>query len=196
MSNEQIVKCTFCHGTGNNPHYSGTCPVCKGRGKNEVVGKYMACSSCHGSGQKGGTTLTCYDCRGLGVVPDTRETFMRAREEIREAQEEMVRERPARNASHSVAGGEELTEKPKNKKHADKIEHFPMISRIHDTVGTRQSRNKLSNVLLKLKRGNEKDNEKKHFCQCCGDGVNESVTVRICLGCFSKVKELRTYKEI
>jgi len=172
MSNEQIVKCTFCQGTGNNPHFRGTCPVCKGRGKNEVIGKYMTCSSCHGSGQKGGTSLTCYDCRGLGVVPDTRETFIRAREEIREAQEEMARERPARIATQSVAGGEELTEKPKSKK------------------------NKLSNILLKLKRKNEKDNGKTHFCQCCGDEVTESVTVKICLGCFSKVKKLRTYKEI
>lgn len=93
MSNKQIIKCTFCQGTGNNPHFRGTCPVCKGRGKNNVIGKYMTCSSCRGSGQKGGTTLTCYDCGGLGVVADTRETFIRAREEIREAQEEIVRER-------------------------------------------------------------------------------------------------------
>jgi|SRR3989338_898087 len=125
MSNEQIIKCTFCQGTGNNPHFRGTCPVCKGRGKNEVVGKYMTCSSCRGSGQKGGTTLTCYDCGGLGVVPDTRETFIRAREEIREAQEEIVKER------------KELTEKPtikitptspagrqKSKKHKLSEAHF------------------------------------------------------------------------
>lgn len=176
MSNKQIVKCTFCHGTGNNPHFKGTCPVCKGRGKNEVAGKYMACSSCRGSGQKGGTTLTCYDCRGLGVVPDTRETFMRAREEIREAQEEMARERPARRSLGE--GGEELTEKP-------------MIK-----ITQKIKNHKLSNILSKLKRKNKEDNGKTHFCQCCGDEVNESVTVRICLGCFSKVKELRAHKKI
>jgi len=70
----------------------------------------MSCNSCRGSGQKGGTTLTCYDCGGLGVVPDTRETFIRAREEIKQAQEEIARE------------GEELTEKPKSKKHLAKYE--------------------------------------------------------------------------
>lgn len=173
MSNKQIIKCTFCHGTGNNPHFRGTCPVCKGRGKNEVVGKYMTCSSCRGSGQKGGTTLTCYDCRGLGVVPDTRETFMRAREEIREAQEEMARVK------------EELTEKPMIK-----------ITPASPAGRQKSKKHKLSNILLKLKRGNEKDNGKTHFCQCCGDEVNESVTVKICLGCFSKVKELRAHKKI
>lgn len=143
MSNEQIIKCTFCQGTGNNPHFRGTCPVCKGKGKNEVTGKYMTCSSCRGSGQKGGTTLTCYDCGGLGVIPDTRETFIRAREEIKEAREEIVRER------------QELTEKPKSKK----------------------------NKLL------EEDSQ-THFCQCCGDKVNESMAIKICLDCFGKVKEI------
>lgn len=100
MTNQQTMRCVFCQGTGNNPHFKGTCPACKGRGKNEVPGKYMPCSSCRGCGQKGGTTLTCYDCGGLGVVPDTRETFRKAREEIGEAQEEIARERA------------ELTEKP------------------------------------------------------------------------------------
>jgi len=152
MSNEQIIKCTFCQGTGNNPHYSGTCPVCKGKGKNKLVGKYMTCSSCRGSGQKRGTTLTCYDCEGLGVVPDTRETFIRAREEIKEAQEEIVRER------------QELTEKPKSKKH------------------------KLLNILLK-REDEEDSNSKTHFCQCCGEEVNDSITIKICSDCFGKMKE-------
>lgn len=154
MSKEQIIKCVFCQGTGNNPHFRGTCPVCKGRGKNELIGKYMTCDSCHGSGQKGGTTLTCYDCGGLGVVPDTRETFRRAREEIREAQEEMAREK------------EELTEKPKSKKP------------------------KLANIISKLKRKNEKDNEKAHFCQCCAREINESIQIKVCDDCFGKMKEI------
>jgi len=90
----------------------------------------MACSSCRGSGQKRGTTLTCYDCGGLGVIPDTRETFIRAREEIKEAREEIARER------------QELTD------------------------------------------------SKTHFCQCCGDEVNNSITIKICSDCFGKMKEI------
>ena len=154
MSNEQTTTCVFCKGTGDNPHFKGTCPVCKGRGKNNVVGKHTFCNSCRGSGQKGGTTLTCYDCGGLGIVPDTRETFIRAREEIKEAQEEIARETG------------ELTEKPKSKKH------------------------KLLNILLK-REDEEDSNSKTHFCQCCGDKVNESITIKICRDCFSKLKGLR-----
>ena len=128
----------------------------------------MFCNSCRGSGQKGGTTLTCYDCGGLGVVPDTRETFIRAREEIKQAQEEIARE------------GQELTERPKSKKH--KL---------------------LNRVLRRNDKGDEWDEEKKdeesggktHFCQCCANAVNESVAVKICFDCFNKVKELRAYKE-
>lgn len=163
MSNEQIIKCTFCQGTGNNPHFRGTCPVCKGKGKNKLVGKYIACSSCRGSGQKAGTTLTCYDCGGLGVVADTRETFIRAREEIREAQEEIVRERP------------ELREKP-------------MIK-----IAPKSKKHKLFNILLK---GEDEEDSKTHFCQCCGDEVNDSITIKICSDCFGKVKELRGYKKV
>lgn len=92
MSADQIIKCIFCRGTGNNPHFRGTCPVCKGRGKNQLSGKYMTCGDCRGSGQKGGTTLTCYGCRGLGVIPDTRETFRQAREEIGAARQEIANE--------------------------------------------------------------------------------------------------------
>jgi len=168
MSNEQTTTCVFCKGTGDNPHFKGTCPVCKGRGKNNVVGKHTFCNSCRGSGQKGGTTLTCYDCGGLGIVPDTRETFIRAREEIKEAQEEIARE----------IG--ELTEKPKNTKHADKIEH------------SRQSRNKLLNTFLKRK--DKEDEIPPRFCQCCGDKVNESIVIKICQDCFGKVKELRAHE--
>lgn len=154
MSEEHIIKCAFCRGTGNNPHFRGTCPVCKGKGENEVAGKYMACGNCRGSGQKRGTTLTCYDCGGLGVVPDTRETFRKAREEIGEAQEEMARERA------------ELTDKPK-----------------------------LSDLLDILSKGKDAEGDKIHFCQCCGDKVNESVKIKVCLDCLNQVKELRANKE-
>jgi len=63
------IECGFCRGTGRNPHFRGSCPVCKGKGENQVKGEYMTCGDCRGSGQKRGTTLTCYICGGLGVVP-------------------------------------------------------------------------------------------------------------------------------
>lgn len=156
MSEAQIIKCIFCKGTGNNPHYKGTCPVCKGRGKNQVAGKYITCGSCRGSGGKGGTTLTCYDCGGLGVIPDTRETFRQAREEIRQAQKEMAGERA------------ELTEKP--------------VMEVTE--------------LLNLLTTKDEEDETTHFCQCCGDKVNKSVKIKICLDCLGKVKELKAGKEL
>ena len=89
----RTIKCAFCHGTGENPHFRGTCPVCKGKRKNQVTGRYMACGDCRGSGQKGGTTLTCYTCAGLGIIPDTRPELRQARQEIRKIQAEMAAER-------------------------------------------------------------------------------------------------------
>lgn len=89
---QQIIKCAFCRGTGVNPHFRGTCPVCKGLRKNEMAGKYITCQDCAGTGQKRGTTLTCYSCGGLGVLPDTRQEFKKARKEIKEAQEEIEKE--------------------------------------------------------------------------------------------------------
>lgn len=93
MANQQTIVCSFCKGTGENLHFKGTCPVCKGKGKNQITGKYMACGDCRSSGQKRGTTLTCYTCAGLGVIPDTREELKAARQEIRKVQGEMEEER-------------------------------------------------------------------------------------------------------
>jgi len=90
---QHVIKCAFCKGTGNNPHFRSTCSVCKGKGSKQITGKYMVCDDCHGSGQKRGTTLTCYTCTGLGVVPDMREEFKKARQEIRKAQVEIEEER-------------------------------------------------------------------------------------------------------
>ena len=164
---QQNIKCAFCRGTGNNPHFKGTCPVCKGRGKNEVVGKYMTCSSCRGSGQKGGTTLTCYDCRGLGVVPDTRETFMRAREEIREAQEEIAREK------------EEFKEKRLTKENGvDKL-----LKRLKKTDG--EDKNNPARYTGK----------KKCHCQSCARELMERDTVKVCLECFRQLKGIDIPKE-
>jgi DnaJ-class molecular chaperone len=90
---EHSIKCAFCQGTGNNPHFKGTCPTCRGKGSHRVTGKYMICDDCRGSGQKSGTTLTCYACAGVGVVPDAREELREARREIRKAQQQIEEER-------------------------------------------------------------------------------------------------------
>src|SRR5713226_7810045 len=90
---QHIIKCAFCKGTGNNPHYKGICPACKGKRCYRITGKYMACGDCRGSGQKGGTALTCYTCAGQGVDPDVREEMKEARQGIRKGQEEIGGER-------------------------------------------------------------------------------------------------------
>ena len=52
----------------------------------------------------------------------------------------------------------------------------------------------LLNLLTKKDEKDDKD-DKTHFCQCCGDKVNESVKVKICFDCLNQVKELRAKKE-
>ena len=150
MLKQQTIKCAFCQGTGANPHFTGSCPVCKGRGNNQVIGKFMACSDCHGSGQKRGTTLVCWTCGGLGVVPDRREEFKKARKAIKKAQEEMEIEK------------EEFREKPLTKKAKLRDEEDPV----------------------------EESDEDSRFCQCCAKKVNRASTVKVCLKCFRKLKEL------
>lgn len=115
----KTIVCAFCQGTGNNPHFSGTCPVCKGKGENIITGPFMACSDCHGTGQKRGTSLTCYSCGGLGVAPDTSKIFKKAKKEIEKARKEMDKERrelteksqPASPAGRSAPPHEEKNEK-------------------------------------------------------------------------------------
>lgn len=66
---QQIIKCVFCGGSGRHPYYlKPSCPVCKGKGENEVAGEVQRCRYCKGSGRKSTTTLTCYYCGGLGVA--------------------------------------------------------------------------------------------------------------------------------
>jgi len=110
-NNQKIITCAFCQGTGKHTHFGSTCPVCKGKGENQIKGKFVTCSDCRGTGQKRGTTLTCYTCGGLGIVPDTREEFKKARKEIKKAREEMDKERPA--FTKASAGREEFQKKPR-----------------------------------------------------------------------------------
>jgi RecJ-like exonuclease len=88
-----IIKCVFCEGTGESPYFRHACPVCKGKGNNQITGRYMTCVDCHGSGHKSGTTLTCYDCNGLGVIPDIREELRKAQQEIGKARQMMEEEK-------------------------------------------------------------------------------------------------------
>lgn len=160
MTNQKIIICAFCQGTGKHPHFTGSCPVCKGRGKNQAISKFMTCPDCHGTGQKGGTTLTCFSCGGLGVVPDTREEFKQAREEIRKAQEEIEIERPARQRPEPqvMAGGEELRKKP-------------------------------SALPTEEEDEPEEDEKGRCFCQACANKIDRDSTLKVCLKCFKKIKK-------
>jgi len=171
---QQTIKCAFCKGTGKNPHFTGTCPVCKGKKENLVTGRYMTCSDCRGSGQKGGTTLTCYGCAGLGVIPDTREELRRARKEIRKIHEEMDEERAQLVGSQSSAP---LSESLKFGK-----------------VGRKASRRK-QRVRELTKEDIEEDlqmtQEGEHirFCQSCAKPIKGDDLVKVCLECFKKIKQ-------
>jgi len=69
MKKIKRIICAFCRGSGRHPFYfRPPCPVCKGKGENEVVGEVQTCKHCKGNGRKSTTTLTCYYCGGLGVV--------------------------------------------------------------------------------------------------------------------------------
>lgn len=93
MREKKLIICVFCRGVGVNPYYKGTCPVCKGRGKNQMSELCIKCPDCKGTGRKSGTTLFCYYCSGLGVIPDTQEEIKKARREIVRIQEEMGKEK-------------------------------------------------------------------------------------------------------
>lgn len=148
MLKQQTIKCAFCQGTGVNPHFTGSCPACKGRGENQIRGEVTSCRDCRGSGQKGGTTLTCFTCGGLGVVPDTREVIKKARAEIRKAREEMEKER-------------------------------------------RELRKKPSALLVEETEEDEPEENKEGscFCQSCAKKINRESTIKVCLGCFRRIKK-------
>lgn len=163
MSNEQIIKCVFCQGSGDNPHFRGTCPVCKGRGKNQVTGKYMACGDCRGSGQKRGTTLTCYTCAGLGVIPDTREELRFARQEIRKVQEEMEEEKA------ELAGRQPKADRKANRRKLQSKEFMH-----EDMEGDLQR---------------TQESESVRFCQSCAKSITYNDLIKVCLACFGKIKQ-------
>lgn len=146
MGNPTTIVCAFCKGTGRNPYFTGTCPVCKGQGRNTVVGPFMSCKDCYGTGQKRGTTLTCWICGGLGIVPDRREEFKKAKKEIEKARREMEEER-----REFTEGGRAALPLPK-------------------AQASESSTGKI-------------------FCQCCAAKVSKDSAVKVCLGCFRKIKK-------
>lgn len=165
MLKQQTIKCAFCQGTGENPHFTGSCPVCKGRGKNQIRGKIATCRDCRGSGQKGGTTLTCFTCGGLGVVPDTAEIFKKAKKEIKEAREEMDKERRELREKTQPDSSKKPPKKQAKRKVGRKREAEETVNESEDPKG-------------------------KIFCQSCANRVEKSSTVKICLECLKKIKEL------
>lgn len=159
---QQIIKCAFCKGEGENPHFRSTCPVCKGKRENQVTGKYMACSDCRGSGQKRGTSLTCYTCAGLGVIPDTREELRQARQEIRKIQEEMKEEKAQLTEKQPVIGRKISRRKQKLKELIDE-----------DTEEDSQTW----------------ESEKSKFCQSCAQSTKDNDLIKVCIECFGKINK-------
>lgn len=172
---QQIIKCAFCKETGENPYFKGTCPVCKGKGKNQVTGKYMACGDCHGSGQKRGTSLTCYTCAGLGVIPDTREELRQARQEIRKVQVEMEEEkveltgRQPRDTSRYPSGYRKVDRKPNRRKRQ-----------------MRELVNKDMEEDLQIIQASEDG----RFCQACAKSTKGNDLIKVCLECFGQISKL------
>lgn len=171
MGNPTTIVCAFCKGTGRNPYFTGTCPVCKGQGRNTVVGPFMSCKDCYGTGQKRGTTLTCWICGGLGIVPDRREEFKKAKKEIEKARREMEEER-----REFTEGGRAALPLPKAQARGPSQ---PLTGK------------------KKTKKVNKKETEEdvsesstgKIFCQCCAAKVSKDSAVKVCLGCFRKIKK-------
>jgi len=157
------VKCAFCKGTGDHPHFRGTCPVCKGKGENQVTGKYMACGDCRSSGQKRGTTLTCYTCAGLGVIPDTREELRQARQEIRKAQGEMEEEKA------ELAGRQPKVDRKANRR--------------------KQQVQEVVDVDMEEDWQTAQDSEHTRFCQSCAKSIKGDDLIKVCLECFKKIKQ-------
>lgn len=192
MKGKEIIKCAFCGGHGTNPFYRGTCPVCKGRGKNEVITPYISCRDCRGSGKKSGTTLTCYDCGGVGVVADTREDIKKARSEIREIQKEMEEEKS------------ELYGKV-NKKAIKTPRGWPRQTRTPPTVKEMKRRKKRQHP---KEKPDEFDNflerreasSGKYFCQSCAKEQTLSSAYKVCEECFflykfGKVRKIEPNQE-
>jgi len=146
------------------------CAFCQGTGNNpHYSGNCPVCKG-RGKNEVRGKYMPCSSCRGSGQKKGTTLTcydcaglgvIPDTRETFRIAREEFGEAR-----KEMVRERAELTEKPKSKKH------------------------KLLNILLK-REDEEDSNSKTHFCQCCGDKVNESITIKICRDCFSKLKGLR-----
>lgn len=159
MQKEQTFKCAFCKGTGDNPYYHATCPVCKGGGKNQIVGPYMKCDECKGSGRKSGTTLTCFSCGGLGMTPDTREFLKQARKEMTEIKNEMEKER------------EELY---------GKVNPVAWVQEKHGTSQKTKTEKRKKEENLEERE----DSKGTYYCQSCGKKGHKEASYKICEKCF------------
>jgi len=143
------------------------CAFCEGGGKNPHF--RGTCPVCKGKGKNEmtGKYVTCSSCRGSGQKKGTTLTCydcggLGVIPDTRETFR-IAREGIEEAQKEMARERAELTEKPKSKKH------------------------KFLDMFSKRK---EEEDEKTHFCQCCGDKVNESMAIKICLDCFRKIKEI------
>ncbi len=64
----KTFPCAYCKGTGIQVHMRSQCPVCRGKGFNEVSSA-VVCAFCRGSGEaQPRSHITCPACRGKGVI--------------------------------------------------------------------------------------------------------------------------------
>lgn len=178
MQTQQTIKCAFCGGRGTNPFYRGTCPVCKGRGKKEVIAPFVVCSECKGNGKKSGTSLTCFECRGIGVVADIREDIEKARSEIREVQREMTQE------TRELYG--KVSKKPRTVE--DK--------RLKHLEGGRMDSFQVEESVQPKWSNQRETSGGKYFCQSCTKEESLSSACKVCEECFFLYKfgEVRKIK--
>jgi len=80
-----------------------------------------------------------------------------------------------------------LTEKPKSKKHK-LLDMFSKRKGKEDEW--EEEKGEPARNASRSEAGGEETGGKTHFCQCCGDKVNESMTIKICIDCFRKIKEI------
>ena len=68
VTEERVVQCPYCRGSGWHRFTRMSCTVCLGKGVIVVDPRGVPCESCHGSGMALGKALPCSTCSGRGIV--------------------------------------------------------------------------------------------------------------------------------
>lgn len=205
MQTQQTIKCAFCAGRGTNPFYRGTCPVCKGRGKKEVIAPFVVCNECKGNGKKSGTSLTCFECRGIGVVADIREDIEKARSEIREVQREMTQEtrelygkvNPAKLVDTRYGAGKKASKVTRRKDTSDGDPDVTSGTPRAAGIAFGDARPRWRDRKQLEVEESTQDSRGICFCQSCAKETHQGSAYKVCEKCFFLYKfgEVREIKE-